>query len=626
MAGGATPIRGKGFRARAVVRPAALLAIAAWNIGAAEPPDPAASAASFDRLAWRKAETAHFTAYSQLSEYKTRRSLAEFEQFRDFLDRAFPDQRREDLRKTYVLAFTSESAYRPYAKRNLQGVPQDVGGFFISTPAGNFITIEAGPRSAFRPVVYHEYMHHFLTPRYGALPLWCEEGLAEYFGFIYFAGANGVAGSEIEHHVETLRETGLLPLTRLFGISAYSGEYDEIGRAGPFYGTSWLLVHYLLSDAGGKPLGVEQLLAMAAQPGALQDSILAHLGVSVDTLQSRLEAYLDRRVFKTATYSAGKAISLDSIDVQPAGRVEVATRLAELLVFAHEDSASAAAHLAEVAGEEGAGAETAAIGAYTTYAAGDPAAAETQFKSATESYPQDPWVWQLYALSRLRTFQRESGTIFRRQEEVPAKALEARAFFERSLELQPGNPDALYGLGSTYLNPGNEDTAPGIAALEQARELFGGQLAVTTALASLYSNSGEIERADALLRDIRRKANKPDLVNRVENILLLGRQERANDLFRAGRYDEALSTMRSIVDGLPAGPGKEVAQENLELMKAQAVNHRCVARFNAALDLLKAGKTREGRAGMLPLKEECTEPSLADRIAEILAATAPRRR
>ncbi len=611
---------------RLVLAPALALAFAASSPAAAEPPDPAESAANFDRLAWRKAETAHFTAYSQLSEYKTRRSLAEFEQFRDFLDRAFPAQRREDLRKTFVIAFTSESAYRPYAKRNIQGVPQDVGGFFISTPAGNFITIEAGPRSAFRPLVYHEYMHHFLTPRYGALPLWCEEGLAEYFGFIYFSGGNGVAGSEIEHHVKTLRETGLLPLTRLFGISAYSGEYDEIGRAGPLYGTSWLLVHYLLSDGGGKPLGVEPLLAMAAQPGSLQDAILGHLGMDVDTLQARLQAYLERRVFKTATYAAGKALPLESIEVKPASRVEVATRLAEVLVFAHGDFPSARAHLAQVAGEEGAGAETAAIGAYATHGAGDLAGAEQQFKSATERYPQDAWVWTLYALSRLKTFQQESGEIFRRQEAVPAKALEARAMFQRSLELQPDNPDALFGLGSTYLNPGNEDTAPGIAALERARELFGGQLDVTTALASLYSNSGEIERADALLRDIRRKANKPDLVNRVENILLLGRQERANNLFREGRYDEALATMRSIVDGLPAGPSKEIAQENLDFMKTQAVNHRCVARFNAALDLLQAGKTREGRAGMLPLREECTEPSLAERIAEILAATEPRRR
>jgi Flp pilus assembly protein TadD len=51
----------------------------------------------------------------------------------------------------------------------------------------------------------------------------------------------------------------------------------------------------------------------------------------------------------------------------------------------------------------------------------------------------------------------------------PERSPEARRLFRKSLELEPRNPEALAGLGSTFVLSPHEDPAPGIAALEKAR-------------------------------------------------------------------------------------------------------------------------------------------------------------
>ena len=110
--------------------------------------------------------------------------------------------------------------------------------FFERTSAGGRIVV-SDPRSerAFR----HEYVHFALDHSAVALPLWLEEGLAEYYSTLRVERDLLVAGEPIPEHLAWLQKNGVPPLAGLLS----SGPEGVTGPA--LYATSWALVHMLRS-------------------------------------------------------------------------------------------------------------------------------------------------------------------------------------------------------------------------------------------------------------------------------------------------------------------------------------------------------------------------------------------
>src|SRR5262249_8926191 len=126
------------------------------------------------------------------------------------------------------------------------GVPANVDGFFVQHRDGNFIGVNATPRTSPWPVIYHEYFHFFLSNNFQDIPLWFNEGIAECYGTFRVESKAVVIGGPVTPLADWIRRAPLIPLARLQAITFDSPEYHEPGRQQTFYAQSWATVHYLL--------------------------------------------------------------------------------------------------------------------------------------------------------------------------------------------------------------------------------------------------------------------------------------------------------------------------------------------------------------------------------------------
>src|SRR6202158_5922811 len=96
--------------------------------------------------------------------------------------------------------------------------------------------------------LYHEYTHALLHLNFTGLPLWLDEGLAEFYGNSQLGDREARVGTIDETHLYILGQNKLLPIETLLNVEQGSPYYNEANRASVFYAESWALVHYLMLD------------------------------------------------------------------------------------------------------------------------------------------------------------------------------------------------------------------------------------------------------------------------------------------------------------------------------------------------------------------------------------------
>lgn len=92
------------------------------------------------------------------------------------------------------------------------------------------------------PALRHEFVHYALRSTGPALPLWLEEGLAEYYG--------GVGAQRAARRSRLLAGSGWIPLNELMAADRNSEWYRQPALAERFYAESWAVVDWLMLQAG----------------------------------------------------------------------------------------------------------------------------------------------------------------------------------------------------------------------------------------------------------------------------------------------------------------------------------------------------------------------------------------
>jgi len=100
--------------------------------------------------------------------------------------------------------------------------------------------------------LYHEYTHALLHLNFTGLPLWLDEGLAEFYGNSQLGEKESRIGTIDNTHLYILGQNKLLPIETLLNVERSSPHYNEANRASVFYAESWALVHYLMMDEEAK--------------------------------------------------------------------------------------------------------------------------------------------------------------------------------------------------------------------------------------------------------------------------------------------------------------------------------------------------------------------------------------
>ena len=275
---------------------------------------------------WLEVRSPAFTVVCDGSEKDARRVLVQFEQVRALLQEVWPGARVDTVRPVTILAARDEGSLRAL----LPAFWEKKGAFHpagvaVSAPDRSWVALRMdvarfreGDEAWDNPylLVFHEYVHIVLRHNFDSLPLWLNEGLAEFWGNTIVEGDRVYEGRHIPYHLSTLRQRVPMSLAALFAVKEGSPEYSEQNRATIFYAQSWALVHYLVlgSDERKGQINRFGALLRAGRPAA--EAAREAFG-DVGALDRELQSYVRRPVFRYRRRTARVAVKDDAWPARP---------------------------------------------------------------------------------------------------------------------------------------------------------------------------------------------------------------------------------------------------------------------------------------------------------------------
>ena len=195
--------------------------------------------------AWRQLRMERLVVCGNATEAKLRDVAASFGRLRAVLASLSPEGRARSPVPTVIVVFRDDHELQRFGLR-ADGRPIRASGFFRAGPDANQIGLSASWNEDPRPVVYHELLHEHVRWNLPPLPVWFEEGLAEYYSTFTASGSQATVGGIQREHLRLLRRSVPMPLEELLAVGKDSPWYTESSRRGPFYAEAWAFTHFLL--------------------------------------------------------------------------------------------------------------------------------------------------------------------------------------------------------------------------------------------------------------------------------------------------------------------------------------------------------------------------------------------
>src|ERR1700735_3768368 len=188
---------------------------------------------------WVEVRSPHFSVVSNSNEKQARRVADQFEHMRSVFHTLFPKIQIDTLGSITVLAIKDEKDFRALEPAEYLAKGQlKLGGLFLRGPDKNYVLLRLDAEGEHPyAVVYHEYTHLLLS-RAEFVPLWLNEGLAEYYENTDIRERDVLLGQPSPGNLEVLRENRLMPLATMFTIDHSSPYYHEENKGSIFYAES----------------------------------------------------------------------------------------------------------------------------------------------------------------------------------------------------------------------------------------------------------------------------------------------------------------------------------------------------------------------------------------------------
>ena len=196
---------------------------------------------------WIEVKSPHFRVLTDGSVGDARHLALQFEQMRGVFGVGFPKMRLDTGAILTILAPSNEYDLHDLAPEYWKKSASKVGGIFQDGWERKYAIVrldqnKPGPQFT---AVYHEYTHTLLHANFQWLPIWLDEGLAEFYGNSRFEGSKTYVGAP-SVRVQLLRQKTLIKLDELISENPWvKFSNDQDGRD-LFYAESWALVHYLM--------------------------------------------------------------------------------------------------------------------------------------------------------------------------------------------------------------------------------------------------------------------------------------------------------------------------------------------------------------------------------------------
>jgi tetratricopeptide (TPR) repeat protein len=309
-----------------------LLAAAACSIASASPDQ------------WTQVNSSHFVVTTNANEKQARHLLDQFERMRWVFQTLFPKVNADPASPIEVYAAKNNKTFQAVEPAAyLSKGSLSLAGYFMPTQDKNFILLRLDAEHENHPfaTVYHEYTHLQFRSAGEWMPIWLNEGLAEFFQNTDIRDKEVLLGEPSGDDLLRLREERIIPLPVLFKVDASSPYYHEENKGSVFYSESWALTHFLMvSDRENKTNKVTDYMRLMSQH---EDSVAAAEKAFGDLkqLQKALESYIHASQYKQfLMHSAAAPIDESSYVAKPVSAAEADAIRAELLAMVKREKES----------------------------------------------------------------------------------------------------------------------------------------------------------------------------------------------------------------------------------------------------------------------------------------------
>jgi Flp pilus assembly protein TadD len=255
---------------------------------------------------WLEVRSAHFVVSTNAGEKEARRIADQFEQIRTLFHSAFPTLRVDPAQPVLILAAKNENTMKML-------LPEDWEVKGHVHPAGLYqqgedkhyviLQLDSGGTNPFH-ALYHEYTHALMHLNFSGLPLWLDEGIAEFYGNSKLDEKESRIGTIDESHLYILSQNKLLPIETLLNVEQSSPYYNEANQASVFYAESWALMHYLMLDPEAqKQQLLKNFLVDWDQSGSQIEAAKEAFG-DLRAFGKVIEGYSRQRSFRVALYKS----------------------------------------------------------------------------------------------------------------------------------------------------------------------------------------------------------------------------------------------------------------------------------------------------------------------------------
>jgi tetratricopeptide (TPR) repeat protein len=518
---------------------------------------------------------------------KTLRGIAlQLEQFRVVVGGLINNAQRPLPVPAAVYVFGTHKEFEPFLPL-YNGKPGSMGGYFFHDEDVYDIALQLEGFEEGAEVVFHEYTHLLLRNAARFIPLWLDEGLAEYYSTYALDsdGRRANVGKPLARHVLLLRER-FVPLADLIRVDHGSPMYNERDRQSIFYAEAWALTHYLMNAMPEGQVALNRYataVAKGAEPGA---AFVDAFGKTPAAFEKELRTYIHGFSFVSRVFTFKDRLQVklpdEGRELPPgeaeawfgdlqrrAGRVDEAAARIDAAATAAPDSPRALLSKARLRLQQK-----------------RPAEAWPAFESAAALAPDDFSTQFAYAVALLRN-EEDTG-----RDANDAAIERARAALVKATAANPTSSDAFAWLAyAEMLTDGRVKEAA--VAIRRAMELAPGRLDYVLRYADVLMLAGSYGDARTVLTDVSRVTTDPrSAAAAMQRLAVLDEAEaRMRDV--AARAAAVAVERRAAADAVASQEAAAAEAARLDLEAARRLD---AAEKNAPRPRLRAVQRGEERA------------------------------
>jgi len=363
---------------------------------------------------WTSLKTPHFEIYTTKDQPAALEDLQTLQTINFFFEAAKPFGKIPAGKPVQVIAFRSKNEYAPYAFRS------EGGAYFFHTEKNDYILIgDTGPHE--RALVQHEFTHLVVNEAGLKLPIWLNEGLADFYSTVEVTGMQATVGRPPNLYLETARNARFLPWDTLFAVDASSSMYSVGENLAHFYSQSWALVHMLKLDEAYAPR-FPQFLKAVAEGQSSKDALQATYKKSMAQIDSDLVAYVKKRKLPVAVMEGLPPASNPAPVIAEASDFDLQLALATVLAWKSANAAEGLEKLAALSVRYPDRPETEEEMGWLALQQNKKDDARRHFEAAVQRHSKDPQV-----LFNTAALEKEAGV----------KSAQVADLFRQTLALQP---------------------------------------------------------------------------------------------------------------------------------------------------------------------------------------------